>query len=139
MVKDDRKEALMISDVIAIIAVTGFSGLTIFQLLLALGFPLGEVAWGGKYRILPVTLRIASFFSALVFVFVSISVLEKVGMINVFNNQTFVKWVVWIFTAFLGLNTLSNFFGGSRLEKRYMTPVSLVLALLCLFLSLTGV
>ena len=129
----------MISNIVAIIAVTGFFGLTIFQLLLAFGFPVGEAAWGGKHRILPVNLRIASFFSALLFVFVSISILEKVGMITVFKNQNLVNWVVWVFTAFLGLNTLSNFFGGSRLEKRYMTPVSLVLALLCLFISFTGV
>jgi len=129
----------LISNIVAIIAVTGFFGLTIFQLLLAFGFPVGEAAWGGKHRILPVNLRIASFFSALLFVFVSISILEKVGMITVFKNQNLVNWVVWVFTAFLGLNTLSNFFGGSRLEKRYMTPVSLVLALLCLFISFTGV
>ncbi|UCC16164.1 MAG: hypothetical protein JSU58_07245 [Dehalococcoidales bacterium] len=128
----------MISNIVAIIAVTGFFGLTIFQLLLAFGFPIGQAAWGGKYRILPVNLRIASFFSALLFVFVSISILEKVGLITIFNNQTLVNWVVWVFTAFLGLNTLSNLFGGSRLEKRYMAPVSLVLALLCLFISLTG-
>ena len=129
----------MISDIIAVIIVTGFAGLAVFQLLLAFGVPVGHAAWGGKHRILPKNLRIASFFSALLFAFVSISVLEKVEMITVFNNPDLVKWVVWVFTAFLGLNTLSNFFGGSRLEKRYMTPVSLVLALLCLFISLTGV
>ena len=128
----------MISDIAAVIAVTGFFGLTIFQLMLACKFPIGEAAWGGKHRVLPGNLRIASFFSALIFIFVSISVLEKVGMITVFDNQPLVKWVVWIFTAFLGMNTISNFFVGSRLEKRYMTPVSLILCLLCLFISVTG-
>ena len=128
----------MISDIVAIIAVTGFFGLTVFQLLLVFGFPLGNAAWGGKHRILPANLRIASFFSALIFVFVSLSVLEKVEMITVFHNPTLVKWIVWIFTAFLGLNTLSNFFVGSKFEKRYMTPVSLFLCLLCLFISVTG-
>ena len=128
----------MISDIIAIIAVTGFFGLTVFQLLLAFGFPLGNAAWGGKHRILPSNLRIASFFSALIFVFVSLSVLEKVGMITVFDNPALVKWVVWIFTAFLGFNTLSNFFVGSKFEKRYMAPLTLLLCLLCLFISVTG-
>ena len=126
----------MISDIIAVIIVTGFFGLTVFQILLALGLPVGRAAWGGKHRVLPGNLRIASFFSALLFVFVSISVLEKVGMITVLNNQTLVNWVVWIFTAFLGLNTTNNFVSRIKLEKRIMTPISLTSGLLCITVAI---
>ena len=35
------------------IAAVGFAGMTVFQLLLALGAPIGHMAWGGKYKKLP--------------------------------------------------------------------------------------
>ncbi len=128
----------MIAQIAAVTTTIGFFGMMCFQLLLALGFPLGQVAWGGKYKILPPGFRIASLFSAVIFVFASIIVLEKAEVFSVFNSPTVVTYGVWIFTAFLGLNTISNFISRSKLEKCIMTPVSLTLGLLCLTVAITS-
>jgi hypothetical protein len=109
-----------------------------FQLLLVSGFPYGQAAWGGKYIKLPSRLRIASLFSAGVFVVASLFVLERADILSVFNNASLVTIGVWILVAFLGLNTLGNFASKSKLEKRIMTPVSLSLALLCLIVATTA-
>ena len=72
----------MITQIAAIVAAIGFFGLLCFQILLALGFPLGKAAWGGKYKKLPPGFRIASLFSAGIMVFASIFVLEKAAMFS---------------------------------------------------------
>ena len=128
----------MIAQVAAVVATIGFFGLMCFQILLALGFPFGKAAWGGKYTILPNGFRIASLFSAVIYVFVSIIVLERAIVFTVINSSTVVTYGVWIFTAFLGLNTISNFISRSKLEKLIMTPVSFTLGLLCLLVALTA-
>lgn len=38
--------------------------LTVFQILLALGLPLGRAAWGGYHETLPAVLRVGSLVSA---------------------------------------------------------------------------
>jgi hypothetical protein len=126
------------TELAAWVAVVGFIGLMCFQLLLALGFPYGQAAWGGKYIKLPSNLRIASLFSAGVFVVASLFVLERADILTVFNSSTVVTIGVWILVAFLGLNTLGNFASKSRVEKRIMTPISLTLALLCLIVAITA-
>jgi len=128
----------MITEVAAWIAVAGFFGLMCFQILLALGFPYGKAAWGGKHVKLPPGLRVASLLSAGVFVVLSLVVLERADILTVFNNSTAVTIVVWILVSFLLLNTLGNFTSKSKPEKRIMTPISLVLALLCLIVAISS-
>jgi hypothetical protein len=38
----------MIAQIAAVVTTIGFFGMMYFQLLLSLGFPLGQVAWGGN-------------------------------------------------------------------------------------------
>ena len=128
----------MIAQIAAVIATIGLFGLMCFQILLALGFPFGKAAWGGKYKILPAGLRIAILFSAVILVFVSIIVMEKAEVFSVFNSPSVVTYGVWIFTAFLGLNTISNFISRSKLEKRIMTPITLTLSLFFLTVAVTS-
>ena len=128
----------MFAQIAAVLVTVGFFALMCFQILLALGFPYGQAAWGGKYTILPPRLRIASLFSAGIFVVASLFILERADIISVFNNSTIVKIVVWFIVAFLGLNTLSNLVSRSALEKRIMTPVSLTLAILCFIVAFTS-
>ena len=47
----------VITSLAAIIAILIFTGLGIFQLMLALGKPYGKAAYGGKYEVLPDNLR----------------------------------------------------------------------------------
>ena len=50
----------MIVTIAAVIAVVVFGVVSIIQLLLALGKPLGKLAYGGKYETLPSNMRIMS-------------------------------------------------------------------------------
>ena len=58
------------------VAVSGFGAMGFFQLMLALGMPWGKAAWGGKHRILPMSLRTASLISMGIFIFGGLCVLE---------------------------------------------------------------
>ena len=128
----------MITQVAAVTVTIGFFGLMCFQILLALGLPLGYFAWGGKYKKLPAGFRIASLFSAVIFIVASLFVLERAEIISIINSSTIVTIGVWVLVAFLGLNTLSNFVSKSKPEKRVMTPTALTLALLCLIVAVTA-
>ena len=128
----------MTAQIAAWIAAVGFFGLICFQLLLASGLPLGQAAWGGKYRILPIRLRVASLLAAVIIALAAVIILEKAAVFTIFNNRTLVTCGTWIFTAFFGLNIFMNLMSKSQLEKRIMTPVATVLCLMCLLVALTS-
>ncbi len=114
------------------IATVGFAGLTVFHLLLAAGAPLGRLAWRGKYVRLPLSLRMASLFSAGLLVFGAICVLERTGVIELLGQPRIVGATVWTLAVIFGLSAMGNVLSGGKLEKRVMTPVALTLCLACL-------
>ncbi len=119
----------MVTQIAAVVASVGFFGMMCFQLLLALGFPLGQAAWGGKYiGKLPPRLRIASLFSAVIFVIASLFVLERADMFSVFNSPN----VVTVLSA------LGNFVSTSKWEKPIMAPIAFTLSLLCIIVAITS-
>lgn len=128
----------MVAQIAALVAAIGFFGIMCFQILLALGFPFGQAAWGGKYKKLPPGSRIASLFSAGIMAFASIFVLEKANVFSVLHSPKVVTFGIWILAVFLGLNTIGNFVSRSKWEKRIMTPVSLILSLLCFTVAITS-
>ena len=121
----------MIVLIAAIIAVVLFTGMSVFQLLLVLGLPLGRLAYGGKYEKLPSKMKITSLIGIIIFIFASLSVLERAEIIIIFNNLMFVTVFVWIIAVYLAFNTLMNVISKSKLEKLIMTPISLTLAICC--------
>ncbi len=127
----------MIAQIAAVAASVGFLGMMCFQILLALGFPLGQASWGGKYTgKLPPRLRIASLFSAVIFVIASLFVLEKADMFSVFNSASVVTVGVWVLVGFIALSALGNFVSQSKWEKRIMAPIALTLSLLCIIVAI---
>ncbi len=109
--------------------------IAIFQVLLALGFPLGEFALGGFHKVLPKKLRFVSIGNAVIlFLFAWIflqhaSVLES---ILPFSTHVF----VWIIAIFLALNSIANLFSVSKKEKYVMTPLSAAACILCFWIAL---
>ena len=120
----------------AALAAVGFMGMMGFQLLLALGLPLGQLAWGGGSEVLPPGLRIGSLLSALIFLGATVLVLERAGIIRGFGRPGLARVGTWflviLFTFSAGLNL---FLGGGR-ERRVMVPVALALAVLSLVVAL---
>lgn len=121
----------MIVLIAAIIAVVLFTGMSVFQLLLVLGLPFGSQAYGGKYEKLPSKMKIASLIGIVIFIFASLSVLERAELITIFNNPMFVTVIVWIIAVYLAFITLMNAISKSKWEKLIMTPISLTLAICC--------
>ncbi len=117
---------MRISTIAAIIVLTGLAG---FHLLLALGFPLGTASWGGKQRILPPGLRVASFASTGVIIFAILIVLEKSGLISILDSPVFIDYSTWALCALFGLSTIGNMASISRMEKKIMIPVASILFL----------
>lgn len=107
-----------------------------FQLLLALGFPYSQYAYGGKYDVLPTSLRIMSFVAIIIFAIASILVLAKADVIQDFAYPDIAEHGTWFFAFYLGLNTLMNTQSINKWEKRIMTPLSLTVSLSCLIVAL---
>ena len=122
-------------EALAIIAAVELIGLTCLQLLLALGLPLGRMAWGGRHRILPVGLRIVSFFSAGILVLLSLIILERVDLVTTLNHEGVVRYGTWIMASFFTLNTLGNITSKSKWERMIATPLSTSLCVFCFIIA----
>lgn len=112
-----------------------FLVISVFQTLLALGFPLGEYSWGGFHKgVLPKKLRISSMISAIILLIIGFVFLvhSKIILIEI----AYLNIIVWIFTIFLGLNTIGNLASKSKKEKMIMTPLSCIAFLSCLFVAI---
>ncbi|MFC5449631.1 hypothetical protein [Paenibacillus aestuarii] len=125
--------AILISIILGAIA--------IFQLLLFLGFPLGEYGWGGKHAgVLPPRLRMMSLPSAVLLVFMSLIFLIHTHVVSSDLLVMPTQILVWIITIFLAVNTLGNLASKSKKERLVMTPLSGLACLLSLTVAIfTGI
>ncbi len=115
--------------VIQIAAITNafiFTILSIYQVLLVLGIPIGEASWGGQYKVLPVKFRIGSAISVFILSFSSIVFLQYGNIISTIFVIPWENIIVWIITIYMGLNTFGNFCSKSKYEKLIMTPITII-------------
>ena len=110
----------------------------LFQVLLALGLPFGEAAWGGGHRVLPRNLRVGSAVAAVVWVAAALIVLERGAVLSLGIGPATTGPAVWVLTALLALGTLMNAASRSRIERLIWTPVAAGGCASCLLLSLVG-
>ena len=110
--------------------------LVLFQLLLALGAPLGRAAWGGAERVLPPRLRYASAAAIPVLAIAIWLVLSGAGLVSPTPAPVGVRVGVWFFAAYFAFNTVMNVRSNSVLERRLMTPVALLLSAAFLIVAL---
>ncbi|WP_214482257.1 hypothetical protein [Bacillus sp. SM2101] len=122
--------------VLSIIVAIMFAFIAVFQVLLALGVPLGEFAMGGFYKVLPKKLRIISFINAIILLFMGVVFLQHTNFLNIFNFFP-TNILVWVITVYLGLNTIKNLISKSKKERYVMTPLSSIAFILCLMVSLS--
>lgn len=102
--------------------------LSIFQLLLILGMPIGYAAWGGKYKVLPLNLRIGSIISIIIYVIAIYTILSKSGIKYKHTNTKFVSIATWIFAILFYISASLNFTSVSAWERYLMGPLAIVLA-----------
>ena len=113
-----------------------FLSIAIFQVLLSLGYPLGEYAMGGLYKVLPNKLRIISAFNAMLLIFMGFVFLHHANVFDVFRFLP-TDILVWVITIFLGINSLANLVSRSKKERFVMTPLSSVAFVLCLYIAIS--
>jgi hypothetical protein len=106
--------------------------IVILYVLLALGLPLGAFAMGGRYKILPVNLRIATAVSILVQLFAILVLLQLGNIFSIGLPENIAKGFGYFFGAYLVVNTLGNAVSKSKEERLIMTPLSAVVAF-CFF------
>lgn len=108
----------------------GMVGITAFQAAAALGAPVGAFTQGGRHpRSLPPMQRAAATASAVACLGLVVAALDHAGDIDVLPEQASGPAMRGA-CAFLALNTIANAASTSPAERRVMTPISLVLAVL---------
>lgn len=112
------------------------AGLAIFQLLLAAGAPIGNYAWGGAHRVLPLAFRLASLVSVFLYCCFSFVILSKADIISSSLPSSVIGISMWVLTAYFTLGILMNAASRSKNEKRVMTPIVSILALLFLYVAI---
>lgn len=111
------------------------AGLAVLQLALALGAPLGRLAWGGRHRVLPARLRIGSAVSVLVYALIVAIAWDRVKAIDVFPAP-FSEVAMWVVFACFVLGILMNAISRSTPERYVMVPASIVLSVLSFLIAM---
>jgi hypothetical protein len=124
--------------VAALVAVGLLAVIVVFQVAVALGAPLGDMAWGGRNPgVLPMPLRLASGVVALViYPLIALAILGAAGVIEA-------GWLpdgpraplMWGLAGFLALGALANFASRSPRE-RVWGPVAFAIAVCCVIVAL---
>ncbi|HYH75590.1 MAG TPA: hypothetical protein VD735_06575 [Candidatus Saccharimonadales bacterium] len=120
----------------ALIACAILAGLTIFQILLIAGKPLGHFAWGGAHRVLPPKLRKASVVSIVLYALFAVLILSKAGVADIIPSQHITSIGMWVSTGYFLLGIPLNAISRSRNERLTMTPVVTALAIAFLIVTL---
>lgn len=123
-------------EILAIITCLVLASLTVFQIALIAGAPIGKYAWGGQHTVLPRNLKIGSAVSILLYVSFAIIILSKAGLIAILNNQSFLNVAIWVLASYFWLGIIMNGISRSKPERNLMTPVALTLALLTTVIAL---
>ena len=110
---------------------------SLFQIALALGAPLGYAAWGGQHQgVLPNRLRIASGVAGMVlYPLIILFVLASAGLIEADWLPGTGRAAMWVLTGFFTLGAFLNLVSRSKRE-RYWGPVILLIAVSCAIIAL---
>jgi hypothetical protein len=96
------------------------------------------MAWGGSQPVLTVPLRIASLIAALLLGLFGYIIRWRAGLLRKRPASTLIRILSWAITLYMGLNALGNFASSSAGEKVVFGPISLILAVSCLLVSLSS-
>jgi hypothetical protein len=121
-----------------VLAAAGLIAIAGFEIALALGAPLGHAAWGGAHAHLAAGLRIASGFSAGLWILGALVVLRRGGYRISLISPRLSRYGTWVLVGLLTVGALMNFASSSSWERFLQAPVALLLALLCLVVARGG-
>lgn len=108
-----------------------FALLIVLQAALALGAPLGRLAWGGAHRVLPAGLRFGSL-AAIVILALGIALLRAGAGLPSPVGGDWVRPALWGYAALFALSVLGNLASKSPIERATGTPLATLAVLSCL-------
>ena len=118
----------MLVTLLTILALIILLALTIFQLALVFGAPLGAYAWGGQHKVLPTNLRVSSVGSSILYILFAGVIASKAGFISGLILPQTVNFSMYVFAAYFTLGIFMNAISKSKKERLVMAPVAAVLA-----------
>jgi hypothetical protein len=121
---------MSMESVAASLAAVGFLTIAGFQLLLALGAPLGRAAYGGRSAELSPALRRASAGAVVLWVLAAILILGRAGMLGLPLPGLVLDLGAWLLVVLSVLGTIVNMASSSPWERFGWAPFSAVLAVL---------
>lgn len=101
----------------------------LIEVLLILGFPLGELTMGGQYRVLPPTYRAIAAISIIVQLAAAAIVLQCGGYMDMWFSTSTSKVICLILAGYFVLNAFMNCFSKSQKERIVMTPLAIIEAI----------
>mgnify|MGYP003413816347 FL=1 len=123
--------------IIALVGSSSFLLVAILYALLALGFPYGEFAMGGKHTIMPAGMRVVCGLSVFIQLFAIMILLQTANVIPRLMSNGTTKGICFFFAFYLTFNVIMNLLSVSWKEKRIMTPLAL-LAAICFWITAIG-
>ena len=121
---------------VAVLGCALLGALAVLQALLIAGQPLGRFAWGGQHPVLPTKLRIGSAVSIVLYALFALIILATAQRAADGTGAGVTDVGIWALTAYFVMGVGMNAISRSRPERLLMTPVALVLAVVCLVLAL---
>lgn len=123
-------------EIAAIVIVILLISLTVFQLALIFGAPLGRYAWGGAHEVLPTNLRIGSVISILLYALIGAVLVSKAELYTLITNKEIVDVAAWVIAAYFAVGILLNGISRSKRERNLMTPIVIVLTIAATVIAL---
>jgi hypothetical protein len=125
-----------IARIAAVAAAVLLVGISVFQVLLALGAPWGSAAYGGGAAgpdgVLPSGLRVASAVAAVILGIAAWVILARADLVRRGPlSARILRWATWVIVASMVLNTLSNVSSSSPVERWVLGGTTVVLVFLC--------
>lgn len=120
--------------VLAVVLAAMLVALSVFQIALVCGAPLGKVAWGGNHSILPLRLRFAALSATLRYLFIGFIAFDRAGLTTVLPAE-FTFWVMWLIVIHLGFSFVLSLFSASFYEKLILAPYTLAMGVLSLMIA----
>ena len=119
------------------IATLIFAVVIVLQLLLALGILPVTMAWGGRQTVLTTSLRFAHILAAFLLAGFSYVIRRRAGLSLHSPPSRLIKFLAWVITGFLVLNTLGNLTSLSSAERLVFGSLSSLLVIACALVSLS--
>ncbi len=110
------------------VAMLLLAALAVLQVMVALGMPVGEYAWGGDRRVHGDGVRKAARAAVPVYVLVAAILLARGGVLPG-RESTLVWALAWLVCVYGAVKVVAIAMSRSRRQRRLMVPVSVLLML----------